>query len=64
MREPARINAGRAMRGKEPTDVNAICTNLMGLSSRKIKAPIADTPREIEMGAPSKSRPINPPKRT
>ena len=31
---PARMKAGKAIRGKEPTEVKAIWTNLIGFSSR------------------------------
>ena len=30
---PARMKAGRAISGKEPTEVKAICTNAIGFSS-------------------------------
>ena len=34
IRAPARMKAGSAISGKEPTEVKAIWTNLIGFSSR------------------------------
>jgi hypothetical protein len=46
------------MSGNDPTDVNAIWTSLMGLSSTARNAATAETPKEMEMGAPKSKRQI------
>ena len=60
---PANIKAGRAINGNEPTDVKAICTNLIGFSSRYKKVASAATPRDTVTGAPITSSSRKEPKR-
>ena len=64
IRAPARMKAGSAISGNAPTEVNAICTNLMGFSSRKRKVARAETPSATVMGAPSTSRSRKEPNRS
>ena len=53
IKAPARINAGKAINGKEPTELKAICTSLIGLSPKNKNDASAATPSEAITGAPS-----------
>ena len=64
IKAPARMKAGSAISGKAPTEVKAICTNLMGFSSRKRKVARAETPSATVIGAPSISRSRKEPNRS
>ncbi len=60
---PARMKAGRAISGKDPTADQAICTILIGLSPRYSIAASDETPSATVIGAPRISSPKKAPKR-
>ncbi len=57
------MKAGSAISGKEPTEVNAIWTNLIGFSSRYKKEIMAETPKATVIGAPMRRRARKAPNR-
>lgn len=60
---PARMNAGSAISGNDPTEDHAICTILIGLSPRYSMAVSDEIPSATDIGAPSTSSPKKAPKR-
>ena len=61
---PARMKAGSAISGNEPTEVKAIWTNFSGLSPSTMKEIIDATPSATVIGAPISKSTRKEPKRT
>ena len=60
---PARMNEGSAISGKDPTEDQAICTILIGLSPRYHIEASAETPSATVIGAPRTIRNTKVPNR-